>query len=235
MSWQRRQILITGASRGLGAKMAEYFLNKGDLVIGCSRQDSAMAHSHYTHYCVDITDEEVVKNFFVQVRKSFKYIDVLINNAGIAKMNAFVLTPLSSLKKILDVNVSGTFLCSQLAVGLLRKAENPRIINMSTVAVPLQLEGEAAYACSKGAVETLTQIMAKELAQFGITCNGIGPSPIETDLIKNVGKEKIEALIQRQAVKSMATAQDVVHLAEFFLHPDSKMITGQIVYLGGIS
>lgn len=230
-----RHIFITGSSRGLGAAMVGHFLDRGDVVIGCARHDPSVSHPNYHHFCADVTDEAAVKNVFIEVRKSFAYLDVLINNAGIAKMNAFALTPMDSLKQVLDVNVAGTFLCAQRAIGLLRKSKNPRIINMTTVAVPLNLEGEAAYAASKSAVETLTRVMAKELAPFRITCNAVGPSPIQTDLIKGVSSEKIEALIRQQAVKSMATPNDVIHIVEFFLHPDSSMVTGQIIYLGGIS
>lgn len=106
---------------------------------------------------------------------------------------------------------------------------------MTTVAVPLQLEGEAAYAASKSAIETLTQVMAKELGRFGITCNALGPAPILTDLIKNVSKEKIDNLIKKQAVKRMATIDDVINVVEFFAKPDSSMVSGQVIYLGGVS
>ena len=106
---------------------------------------------------------------------------------------------------------------------------------MTTVAVPLQLEGESIYAASKSAVETLTRIIAKEYGSFGITCNAIGPSPIETALIRGVAKDKIAKLIERQAVKKMATPEDVINLADFFMRPESKMISGQVIYLGGVS
>ncbi len=231
----RRNILITGSSRGIGHALALHFLDQGDTVIGCSRSDCALRQDNYHHFQVDISNPESIKELFFNVRKHFKSLDILINNAGIAKMNAFALTPPESLQDIMNINVNGTFLCSQRAIGLLRKAKNPRIINMTTVAVPLQLEGEAAYAASKSAVETLTKIMAKELGNFNITCNAIGPAPIQTDLIKGVSKEKIDDLVQKQSVKKMATVEDVIHLVDFLTHPDSSMITGQIIYLGGIS
>jgi 3-oxoacyl-[acyl-carrier protein] reductase len=104
-------------------------------------------------------------------------LDVLINNAGIARMNAFALTPVSNVQEIMNTNFLGTFIFCQKAINLLRKSPNARIINLSTVAVPLNLAGEAAYAASKAAVETLTRIMAKEIGSFGITCNAIGLSP----------------------------------------------------------
>lgn len=110
-----------------------------------------------------------------------------------------------------------------------------RIVNFTTVASPLHLEGEAVYAASKSAVETLTKILAKELAPWKITVNAVGPTPIETDLIRSVPKEKIESLIKQQAIKRMGHFADVQNVIDFFLKSESNFITGQIVYLGGIS
>lgn len=231
----RRHILITGTSRGLGRALAEHYLAKGDQVIGCARSEATITDPSYHHFVLDVSDPTAVQEVFAEVRKRFGKLDAVINNAGIARMNAFALTPPESLESVFRVNVFGTCYCSQKSIGLLRKSPHPRIVNYTTVAVPLHLEGEAVYAASKSAIETLTKIMARELAGFGITCNAIGPSPIETDLIKGVGKEKIEELIRRQAVKTMAQPEDVIHVIDFFLDPASRMVTGQILYLGGIS
>jgi 3-oxoacyl-[acyl-carrier protein] reductase len=232
---QTRNILITGTSRGLGKALAEHYLDKGDNVYGCARSDGTIGHDNYYHYQVDIASPHDVNNLFYSLRKEIKQLDAIINNAGIASMNAFALTPVESFQKIFDINVQGTFLFCQKAFGLLKRSPHPRIINMSTVAVPLQLEGESIYAASKSAVETLTRIIAKEYGSFGITCNAIGPSPIETALIKGVAKDKIAELIKRQAVQKMATEEDVINLADFFLRAESSMISGQVIYLGGIS
>ena len=232
---QARNILITGSSRGLGKALAEHYLHKGDNVYGCARSEGSIDHDNYFHYQVDISSPEDVTNFFFSLRKEIKQLDAIINNAGIASMNAFALTPVESFQKIFDINVQGTFLFCQKGFGLLKRSPHPRIINMSTVAVPLQLEGESIYAASKSAVETLTRIIAKEYGGFGITCNAIGPSPIDTALIKGVAKDKIAKLIKRQAVQKMATEEDVLNLADFFLRPESHMISGQVVYLGGVS
>ena len=228
-------ILITGASRGLGRDLTEHFLRRGDQVYGCSRSESDLRHGNYHHFQVDISSPEAVTEFFFALRKQIKHLDALINNAGIASMNAFALTPDKTMRRVFDVNVQGTALCCQKALGLLRKAEHPRIINMTTVAVPMQLEGEAIYAASKSAVETLTRIIAKEYGPYGITINAIGPSPIDTDLIKGVPKAKIDELIKRQAIRKQATPADVINLVDFYLRPESSMISGQVIYLGGVS
>ena len=229
-----RNILITGASRGLGKAMTEHFLQQGDSVIGCSRSESEIAHENYRHYQVDVTSAEEVADLFFKLRKVITNLDGLINNAGVASMNAFALTPDSSYQKVFSVNVQGTYLFCQKALGLLKRSKHPRIINMTTVAVPLWLEGESIYAASKSAVETLTRVIAKEYGRFNITCNAIGPSPIDTNLIKNVPKDKIQALLDEQAVSKQATPNDVINIADFFLNPNSDLISGQVIYLGGI-
>lgn len=232
---QPRNILITGSSRGLGKKMAEHFLNNGDIVFGCARSQGQIDHPKYHHFQVDITSEQDVIDFFFALRKQARHLDVLINNAGVASMNAFALTPMESFQRIFDINVRGTFLFCQKAFSLLKRSSQPRIINMTTVAVPLQLEGESVYAASKSSVETLTRIIAKEYGHFGITCNAIGPSPIDTALIQGVPKEKIDKLVRQQAIKKMASPEDVINVADFYLRPESAMISGQVIYLGGVS
>jgi 3-oxoacyl-[acyl-carrier protein] reductase len=80
----------------------------------------------------------------------------------------------------------------------------------------------------------LTRIVAKEFGPLGVTCNAVGPSPIRTDLIRNVPEEKLNALIAQQAVPTWAQADDVINVVDFFLRPESRMITGQVIYLGGM-
>jgi 3-oxoacyl-[acyl-carrier protein] reductase len=117
----------------------------------------------------------------------------------------------------------------------MRHTENGRIINFTTVAHPLNLEGEAIYAASKAAVESLTRILARELAELKITVNSIGPTPIETDLIRGVPQEKMDALLARQALSRMGEVRDVINAVDFYLREESDFITGQVLYLGGIN
>jgi 3-oxoacyl-[acyl-carrier protein] reductase len=109
-----------------------------------------------------------------------------------------------------------------------------RIVNFSTVAVPLKLEGEAVYAASKAAVVTLTEVLAREFGEMGITVNAVGPVPIPTDLLRGVPEAKLDELVRRQAVRRYGTYEDVAHVVDFFLRPESSMITGQTLYLGGV-
>src|SRR5262249_39458786 len=116
---------------------------------------------------------------------------------------------------------------------LMRKRQFGRIINFSTVAVPLHLAGEAAYVASKSAVVALSQVMAKELSAFGITVNVIGPAPTDTDLIRGVPDEKIGQIVASLAIQRKSTFADIANVVDFFLQSASSAITGQVIYLGG--
>jgi 3-oxoacyl-[acyl-carrier protein] reductase len=110
-----------------------------------------------------------------------------------------------------------------------------RIVNFATVATPLRLEGESLYAASKAAVESFTQVLARELGPAGVTVNAVGPTPVQTDLIKNVPKAKMDALLARQAIRRFGEVGDIINVVDFFLRPESGFITGQVIYLGGVN
>jgi 3-oxoacyl-[acyl-carrier protein] reductase len=171
---------------------------------------------------------------FSEIKKQERRLDVLINNAGVASMNHSLLTPMAAVNKIMNTNFTGTFLFCREAARLMQLNRYGRIVNFATVAVPLKLEGEAIYAASKAAVISLTQILARELADFGVTVNAIGPAPIRTDLISGVSSEKLDALIERQAIKRYGELRDVIQVTDFLVHPASDFVTGQVIFLGGV-
>lgn len=229
-----RVMLITGTRKGIGRYLAEYYLDCGFHVIGCSRGESDLQHDAYEHFALDVANEAAVTQMFVAVLGKHRGLDVLVNNAGIASMNHSLLTPARTVSQIMDTNVLGTFLMSREAAKLMRTRENGRIVNFSTVATPLKLEGETVYAASKAAIVSLTEIMARELAEFGITVNAVGPTPVETDLIRNVPKDKIDRLLARQAIPRFGTFEDISNVIDFFIRPESGFVTGQNIYLGGV-
>jgi 3-oxoacyl-[acyl-carrier protein] reductase len=227
-------MIITGTSKGIGKALALHYLSAGCIVAGCSRSESSITHEHYEHFILDVCDESSVVSMVSSVLKQHKFINVLINNAGIASMNAFLLTPLSSARAIFETNVLGGFLfCREVGKVMIRQKYG-RIVNLSTVASPLRLEGEALYASSKAAIEKMTEILARELGHAGITVNAVGPTPVDTDLISRVSQNKINALIKRQSIPRKGTLEDVIHAVDFFINPRSDFITGQVLYLGGV-
>lgn len=159
----------------------------------------------------------------------------MLNNAALASMNHILLTPASTANRIMEINFTGTMLVCRDAAKVMIKRRFGRIVNFSSVVSPLALAGEAVYAASKSAVVTFTRILAFELGQWGITCNAFGATPIMTDMIKGVHKEKIDALVNSLAIKRMGTPQDCANACDFFLSAASDNITGQVIYLGGVS
>jgi 3-oxoacyl-[acyl-carrier protein] reductase len=228
-------IVITGTSKGIGEALSHYYLSKNCIVIGCSRKENSFGHENYRHFKLDVSDEKAVVSMIRSVKKEFGKIDVLINNAGMASMNHLLTTSVQSVEKLFNTNFLGTFLFLREASKVMMKQKSGRIVNFSTIATPLKLEGEAIYAASKAAIENLTQTASRELAPFNITVNAIGPTPIQTDLIKAVPKEKIEELLNKQTLKRFGTFDDIKNVIDFFINEKSDFITGQIVYLGGVT
>lgn len=227
-------VLITGSRKGIGRTLVEYYLNIGYIVIGCSRQDSDLINPNYKHFICDVSDEISALKIFKFIKSEYGKLDILINNAGVASLNHILLTPITTVKKLFDTNLLGTFLFSREAAKIMKKHSYGRIVNFSTVAVPLNLEGETIYSATKSAVEQLTKNMSKELGPYGITVNAVGPTPIETDLIKAIPKDKIDKLLMSQSINRIGNFEDLINLIDFFICDRSNFINGQIIYLGGV-
>ena len=229
-----RVIIITGTRKGIGRYLAEQYLAEGDKVYGCSRRESDLEHPSYSHACLDVSSEADVMAFVRNVYKENKHIDVLINNAGCASMNHFLLTPYTTAQRVMNTNFFGTFLMCREVAKYMVKAKTGRIVNYSTVAVALNLHGELVYSASKAAVEQLTRVLADEIGESGITVNAVGPTPIDTDLIRSVPEEKLKDLLSHQCIKRFGRFEDVKNVIDFFLRPESDFITAQTIYLGGV-
>jgi 3-oxoacyl-[acyl-carrier protein] reductase len=224
--------LITGSSQGLGRALAERFLAEGWTVHGFARGPQELTHAHFTSHVVDVTDEAAVRSTVSTVAAAGR-IDVLINNAGAAALNALLLTPGKVAEQLMRVNYLGTFHCLQAVGKVMVRQRAGCIINLTTVAVPLSLEGEAAYVASKAAVEALTKVAAKEFARQGVGVMAIGFGPVDTRLTRAVPKAalaKINGDISRPQGTTMAQAVD------FFLSqlnsPD--FTSGSVRYLGEV-
>ncbi len=229
-----KAIIITGNRKGIGRFLSEHYLALGYLVIGCSRAESDLSHPNYLHYACDVGKEKEVISFFINLKKKGISPEILINNAGAASMNHLLTTPEKSFDLLVNTNFKGTFLfIREFSKKAIKTGGS--IINFSTVASPIKLEGEAIYASTKSAIEKITDISSKELAPFGIRVNCIGPTPIQTDLIKTVPEEKINELLRYQAIKRLGKFEDVLNVIDFLISPKSEFITGQTIYLGGVS
>ncbi|PAZ03789.1 MAG: hypothetical protein CAK86_06955 [Opitutia bacterium AMD-G1] len=219
--------LITGSSQGLGRALAERLLADGWIVHGFARGKQALAHERFTAHAVDVTDEAAVRAAVATIAEGGR-IDLLVNNAGAASMNALLLTPGETAERLMRVNYLGTFHCLQAVGKVMVRQRAGRIVNVTTVAVPLSLEGEAAYVASKAAVEALTKVAAKELASSGVIVSAVGFGPIDTALTRAVPKAalaKINDAIGRPQGTTMTQAVD------FLLGHFHSAQSGKVEYL----
>jgi len=223
--------LVTGTSRGIGKALALRLLASGWTVEGCSRGEATVSHPGYVHSRLDVADEAAVVAHVAEVGRRSGRIDALVNNAGAAAMNAFLLTPGSVAEAMMRVNYLGAFLLSREVAKSMVRHRAGSIVNLTTVAVPLALEGEAAYVASKAAVEALTLVLAKELAPHGIRVNAVGPGPVDTALTRTVPRAKLAALRARMGLDRELTMDEVLEPIVGFLDP-SCALTGRIIHVG---
>lgn len=225
--------LVTGTSRGLGKVVAEHLLAEGATVIGFSRGDQVIDHERYRHIVADVTDEAAATAAVRTAHAMTGRLDVLVNNAGAASMNPVLLAPGSLVDRLIRVNYESTFWMSREVARYMSRRSYGRIVNLSSVAVPMALEGEAAYAAAKAAVEAFSRVFAREVARYGITCNVVAPAPVPTDLTRGVPAAAMTALTERLALKRMLDADEVAYAILALAHPRATAITGQVLYLGG--
>lgn len=225
-----RVLLLTGASRGIGRGIAQYFLDRGYIVCGCSRSASDLEHPRYRHRELDVADEKGVRAWVASVAKEFGRIDVAVCCAGVVKsVLMMAVTPTAVMDEFLGTHVRGTFVvCREVSKVMLRQRSG-RIVNVSSLGVPLHLKGAAAYVATKAAVEELTRVMANELASTGVTCNVVRPALVMTGPAIALGEDWAKRLVAQQSIPRTVEVDEVCNVIDFFASPASSAITGQTI------
>lgn len=223
-------VVVTGASRGLGRYCADQLHARGYRVVGLGRKE--VAGTEFEMRIADVADADSVRAALKDIRRD-PAVYALINAAGIASMNLVVTTPPATVKRIIETNLLGTIYCCQaMASALIRRGEG-RIINFSSLGVALALKGESVYVASKAGVEGFSRAFAREMAPHGVTVNSIAPGPIETDLIEKVPRDKIDMVVNQQIVQRQGEPNDVWNMVSLLLSPESSMISGETLHVGG--
>jgi 3-oxoacyl-[acyl-carrier protein] reductase len=187
----------------------------------------------YEARTADVSDHSSLNTALQDLRRD-QSVYALINAAGIAAMNLLLTTPSQTIKRIVETNLLGTIYASQVVSHALVRRGGGRIINFSSIAVAIGLQGESVYVASKAGVEGFTRSFAREMAPHGVTVNAIAPGPIDTDLIANVPSEKLEAITDRQIIPRKASVEDVWQIVRILLSPESAMLSGQVFHVGGV-
>jgi 3-oxoacyl-[acyl-carrier protein] reductase len=228
-------VVVTGSRKGVGKMIAQYFLEQGARVIGFSRGEASLQNPNYKHFCVDVSDAKAVQDAFIKISKDHQDVDIVVNNAAVLTSQYAMIMPVENAREMVNVNLLGTFFVSREAAKLMRKKKSGRIINIGSMAASLEPMGDSIYAACKAGVSTLANVMAKEFSQFNITCNTLGITAIETDMLSQLPREKVDALIKTLPVPRYAKPEDVFNVLDFFASENSSYISAQTVFLGGIN
>jgi len=226
--------VVTGARRGVGRIIAEHFLKEGALVVGLARGVSTIEDPRYRHFQADVGKIKDVQEAFAGIAKHFPTIHIVVNNAAVLTSQYSLILPAERAQAMVETNLLGTFYVSREAAKIMRKSNYGRIINIGSMAARLEPVGDSIYAACKAGVITLANVMAREFSAFNVTCNTLGITAIETDMLQQLPREKIDAIIKNLPISRYATGEDICHVVDFFASPKSSYITAQTVFLGGI-
>lgn len=215
MKLDRKIAIITGVSKGIGLETARYLLDKGMIVAGWSRSQPALAHKHFKHYSVNISDPASVQAAYQATLKDLgNEIAVLINNAGIGYEGPIEEMEIEQWKAMFDVNVHGVFYVSRLVIPHMKQLEEGHIINIASIAGITGVENMAGYSGTKFALRGISHAMFKELRNYGIKVSCIYPGSVQTHFF-----ESIDSVTPNE---NMLQAQDVAETIAFLLesHPN---------------
>jgi 3-oxoacyl-[acyl-carrier protein] reductase len=161
-------------------------------------------------------------------------IDIVVNNAAVLTSQYAMIMPAGAAQAMVNVNLLAPFLVSREAAKWMRKTKWGRIINIGSMAASLEPQGDSVYAACKAGLVTLANVMAKEFAPFNVTCNTLGITAIETDMLGQLPRDKIDAVIAGLPLPRLATPDDILNVVDFFASERSAYVTGQTLYLGGV-
>lgn len=233
--YKDRIVLVTGSSKGVGRSIAEHFLKHSATVIGFSRSDATIVHPSYHHYSVDMGDPNSIAKTFRAIAREQKRLDVVVNNAAVLTSQYSMIMPIKNAVDMVNTNLLGVFFVSREAAKLMRNTDYGRIINIGSMAASLEPIGDSIYAACKAGINTLANVMAKEFGPMNVTCNTLGITAIDSDMLAQLPRFKIDEIINNLPIPRYAGIDDILNVIDFFASPRSNYITAQVIYLGGIN
>lgn len=240
-----KRALITGGTHGLGLAMAEGLAQAGaELVITGttpSKMEDALAYyksKGYTAsgYIFDVTNEKAAAENIDLITKELGAIDILINNAGIIKRELAITMPVSDFRQVIEVDLVGPFIMSQLVAKQMIERQSGKIINICSMMSELGRTNVSAYAAAKGGLKMLTRNLATEWAKYNIQVNGIGPgyfATSQTEPIRVNGNPFNEFIIGRTPAGRWGDPEDLAGATVFLASEASKFVNGQVIYVDG--
>ncbi len=242
MTYAQKNVIITGAARGIGFTIAQSYAAAGAQVIifdldqvSVDNAVKKMTNQGFlaTGYVVNVCDGDGVAKIYKEIIKKYETIDVLINNAGVTRDTLLMRMKEADWDLVMDVNLKGTFICTQKIIRYMLKQKSGAIINISSVIGIMGNAGQANYAASKGGIIAFTKSCAREVASRSITVNAVAPGFIETEMTASLTPEVIANYAKSIPLARMGKPADVANLCLFLSSPAAAYITGQTINVDG--
>lgn len=235
--------LVTGAGKGIGRAIAERYAQEGAIVYANARSEGSI--DEWAAECAekfgtevlplyfDVTDANAAKNAIMQIKKEHQKLDVLVNNAGVVTYELLSMINFDSLREMLDVNVIATIQLTQLASRLMSRQKSGSIINMSSIVGVKGVQGQLAYAATKGAVNAITLSAAKELAPLNIRVNAVAPGMVGTERLLEVFEKSFKERLSDIGMGRLAKPEEVADTFVYLASDLSSYVSGQIIGVDG--
>ena len=240
MRFKNKIALITGAETGIGQKTVQKLLQDGCVVIGTNFSKKKLVNKkNLEFYNIDVTNEEEWKKFKIYLKKKYKKIHILINNAGIRVSGTLETTSLELWNHVINTNTTSIFLSCKYILPLLKKTTESSIVNLASVTSLRGVKNMLAYAASKSAIITLTSSLALDLAKFNIRVNAVAPGAIDTQMVDSLRKEinsekKYNARMKEaHPIGRIGKPQEVANLICFLASEEASFMTGVTVPVDG--
>jgi len=243
LDFEGKTVLVTGSTRGIGRAIVEEFAKRGaNIVVSGTVEEKAqeVASLLAQNYGVktlgvgmDVSNPQSVEEAFKKIHSTFEGIDILVNNAGITRDSLFLRMKLEDWQKVLDVNLTGTFLVTKQVIRYMTKKRWGRIINITSVVGFTGNVGQVNYSTTKAGLVGFTKSLAKELAPRNILVNAVAPGFIETDMTETL-KEEIKGEYKKMIpLGRFGTPQEVARVVLFLASPMADYITGEVIHVNG--
>lgn len=242
--FEDKVVVITGGSRGIGLEIARFLLQQKAKVVICGRKADGLGVAatqlnggdYLLTVQANIAREQDVENLFDAAVRQYGAPDILINNVGMNLMTASLAeTELSVWNKIIETNLTGAFLCSRKAAGIMKEKRRGKIVSVSSLAASKAAPGMGIYGIAKAGIEMMTRVLASELASFNIQVNAVAPGMVRTDFSKLFWSTPaiLDQIVKTIPAGRIAEPADVVYPVLFLCSPYADYITGQTVLVDG--